>query len=1308
VAQEHRAEKPVIGTCINDRYRLDAELGQGGMGVVYRAHDTLLDRPVAVKVVSKASLGTEGRARLMHEAKAAAQLNHPNIIAIYDAGQSEGLPFIVMELVEGPSLYQHRPADLHEIISYARHICAALDHAHARGIIHRDLKPENVVIAPDGTAKLTDFGLARSVASRITDQGAIVGSVFYLAPELALGKEYDGRADLYALGVMLYELATGRLPFTAEDPLAVISQHLHAPVIPPRAKKPQLPAALDALIVRLLSKDPQDRPASAASVLRELEQPGLLDRDAVPARELSVLERIERGRMVGRERELQQATALWSRALDGEGRMLLISGEPGIGKTRLVRELMTHVEVSGGRALVGASYAEGGTPYAPFRQIIRQVLRSVSPEVRLRSVSPQVRLRSVSPEARLDTTSVHSEHGLGVPAAVLADLLMLAPELRSNFPELPPRPEPDPQAEQPRLMENLLIFFSTLSHNAPLLLVLEDAHWADSGSLSLLRHLARHARHQQLMTVATYREVELDQARPLHEVLLDLQRERLAIRIKLPRLNRTQTAELLEALFAEPITPELLDGIYRETEGNPFFIEEVCKALVESGGLYFEEGRWHRPSVEELGIPQSVRVAIQARVARLSEQAQDTLRLAAILGRQFALDTLAQAIKADEDRLIDDLESAERSQLIEQVSGEEGGTFAFAHGLIPSTLVDGLRTLQRRRLHHRAAQAIEARHPDDFEALAHHYTQAGQAEKAIEYVLKAGDRARGLYAHQEAVKYYQQALEFLKQAGDAERAARTLMKLALAHHNAFDFKAARQTYQEGFVVWQRAAQTVLVAPLKPAPHPLRAPWSEPLTLDPSMAGDGASAAVIEELFAGLVARSPDMGIVPDIARTWEVLEDGRKYVFRLREDARWSDGTPLTARDFVCGWQRVLDPDSGSPNAALLYDVKGAQAFHEGRADWAEVGVRAVDKATFEVQLARPTGYFLQLLACVAAFPVPRHVVEELGIAWTDLENIVTSGPFLLRSWERGHSMAFERNPGYHGSSSGNVQQVEVSLLSDPSRRLELYEADRLDTAGVSSAEMQRARQWHAGEYVMLPSPVTVYLGLDVRRPPFDDRSARQALAMAIDRERLAHSVRQGDSFPASGGFVPPGLPGHSPGIGLPHDPQRARALLAEAGYPGGRGFPLVRLPASHALAADAMFLQEQWRQNLGIEISVQRKEQAAYAQDRERERPQMFLSGWHADYSDPDNFLRVGFPWASSGWHNEAYEKLVEDARQVADQGARMQLYEEADRIVVDEAPIVPLVYGRWHLLVKPWVRKFPTSPIKLWFWKDVVLDPH
>jgi DNA-binding SARP family transcriptional activator/predicted Ser/Thr protein kinase len=379
-------------TVLHDRYRIDAEIGRGGMAVVYRARDTLLERDVAVKVMSATALDIEGRARLLHEARSAAGLNHPNIATVHDVGEADGSPFIVMELVDGESLYDLKIAGdrrlqvLDEIVSVARQICAALEHAHAHDVVHRDLKPENVLLTADGTAKLVDFGLARSMASRLTSEGAIAGTAFYLAPELALGQEFDGRADLYALGVMLYELTTGRLPFTADEPIAVISQHLHAPVVPPRAKNAQIPPALDALIVRLLSKASAGRPASASEVLRMLEQPSILDQEAVPAEELSVLERIERGRIVGRERELQEVRALWNQVLSGQGRMLLVSGEPGVGKTRLVRELVTQVgrwwapampRVAHPMRPSGRSYARCSAAVPPRQPATRSTCRSL-------------------------------------------------------------------------------------------------------------------------------------------------------------------------------------------------------------------------------------------------------------------------------------------------------------------------------------------------------------------------------------------------------------------------------------------------------------------------------------------------------------------------------------------------------------------------------------------------------------------------------------------------------------------------------------------------------------------------------------------------------------------------------------------------------------------------------------------------------------------------------------------------------------------------------------------------------------------
>ncbi len=679
---------PSPGSLLLNRYHLEAEIGRGGMGTIYRARDAALEREVAVKVLSPSDLGTSGRARLVNEARASAQLNHPNIVTVYDVGEADGAPFIVMELVEGGSLHARPPASLADLVRLAAQVCTALEHAHDHGIVHRDLKPENILVTPDGKVKLTDFGLALSIASRSTSEGSITGTVFYLAPEQALGQPLDGRTDLYALGVILYELSAGRLPFTAEEPLAVVSQHLYTPAVLPTTYNDDIPPALERLILKLLSKDPADRPDSAAVARQALLALDLTPASSTGVGSSSLLERIARGRLVGREEELQQARSLWRSAASGQSQVLLISGEPGVGKTRLSRELAAQAAVAGGTVLVGECFAEAGAPYAPVSQMIQQAVDGRSPAE------------------------------LGLPEFVLADLLTLAPSLRARHPETPPNPPADPQVEQQRLSESLVLLVAALSKSGPVLLVLEDAHWADAATLSLLRHLARRAGQPdlRLMIVLTYREVELDEARALNEILLDLHRQGLARRVKLIRLTRQQTGELLAVLFQEEITPDFLDGIYRETEGNPFFVEEVCKALIEDGVLTRQGGRWRRPDMRAVQVPQSVRVAIQSRVARLPDQAQETLRLASILGREFDYDLLRQVSDLTQDQLIDALDAAERSQLIEEMRASGGARakarprFTFAHALIPTTLAEGVSGLRRQRLHLRVAEALEGLH----------------------------------------------------------------------------------------------------------------------------------------------------------------------------------------------------------------------------------------------------------------------------------------------------------------------------------------------------------------------------------------------------------------------------------------------------------------------------------------------------------------------------------------------------------------------------------------------------------------------
>lgn len=326
----------------------------------------------------------------------------------------------------------------------------------------------------------------------------------------------------------------------------------------------------------------------------------------------------------------------------------------------------------------------------------------------------------------------------------------------------------------------------------------------------------------------------------------------------------------------------------------------------------------------------------------------------------------------------------------------------------------------------------------------------------------------------------------------------------------------------------------------------------------------------------------------------------------------------------------------------------------------------------------------------------------------------VSNGPFRLEARPSRELMVLVRNGTYHGRSTGNVQRVELSLLLPQQSSLallETYAAGDLDVfhpRELPFTDLDRTRERYAGEFVLEPWLQTHYLGFNTRRPPFDDVRVRRALVLAADRERLASVLLAGFVFPATGGFVPPGMAGHSAGIALPYDPEGARELLAEAGYPSGRRFPTVVFFTRDAAVdlESSEFLRQGWQDELGIEVRLETVEFRAFADRLDREPPGIFAWCWVADYLDPDNFLRVAL--AGMGWQNPDYEGLVGKASRLTDQRQRMRLYKQADQILVDEAAVVPLFYGRNSLLIKPWVRRFPMSALGGWFWKDIIIEPH
>lgn len=765
-------------------YRIVGTLGRGGMGVVYKAVHRDTNAAVAVKtiVVPAAAL----LAGIRREVRALARLRHPGVVRIVDDGVEGGLPWYAMEFIEGPSLRSYLPtfgrhdgrtviespeedaapaAESEErnglatgdALALVRRLCAPLGYIHGEGLVHRDLKPANVLVRDGGLPVLVDFGIALASSARanrevLESTGELTGTVHFMAPEQIRCELVDARTDLYALGCILYALLTGRPPFEGRRFAEVALAHLEEDAIPPSAIASDLPPELDELVLRLLAKQPADRLGHADDVAAALERIGVAG-DTPPGWRTSRAY-LYRPELVGRHTPVERLRGHVHELDRRHGRIVLVAGESGVGKTRLALECLRIAASRGARILTGAGTTEAGDRPAPPLEMFRRPLQAIADHCR--------------------------EHGDSATEEILggrARLLGLYEPSLAELPGVAAEPEPaelPPGMARMRLFRALANTLVAFARHRKALLILDDLQWADELTRGFLTFLAsrRILDDVPLLVLGTLRSEEAD------DELGALAESDGVETFRLGRLEPPEVAGIVSGMLAISPPPEPLCAfLARRSGGNPFFVAEYLRAAVDTGIVTRGEGAWRvaeerageitEESLERLEIPGSLRGLIAHRFSRLSGASRRVVAAGAIIGREFDADLVARVSGLDEDRLQDALGLLARRAVVE----ESGARLRFSHDQIRDTALEMLDDRERRAWHEKVAETLEARGArgdDDDAALGWHWQNAGNTERARVAFLRAARAARARYANREAERHYRSYLA-LAPAREPER-----------------------------------------------------------------------------------------------------------------------------------------------------------------------------------------------------------------------------------------------------------------------------------------------------------------------------------------------------------------------------------------------------------------------------------------------------------------------------------------------------------------------------------------------------------
>ncbi len=754
------------GEIISNEYQIKEKLGEGGISVVYRAGDKKYNRDVALKFLKQniTSSYIEDTIRFKREIEVISQLTHPHIIRLHGAGEYRNTPYLIEELLEGESLsdliQNGERFKIKEAVEIIRQITEGLDYMHKNGIIHRDIKAGNIVIAKrdkKNFVKIIDFGLSNVIElSRIKNKKEVIETFGYMSPEATgiVNKKIDERSDLYSLGIIFYQLLTNELPFTAEEMSKLL--HLQVAVMPSKLREinSDIPKILEEIVIKLLYKEPELRYQSAKGLVHDLEkvQKGE-DYFNIGERDQKV-KLVYQTRLIGREEELKKLKEIHHKVQKKGGQICLIGGEAGVGKTRLAEEMKEYLYEQGyekgGLFIQGRCFnQENKNPYQPFIDALNEYIKKIG---------------------KIDKKDRDKE--IKRIKEVLGDLGKIIIKLNSNMKEIVGETAElvslDSERENQRFLMVVSDFFCYLAEKGKsYVLFIDDLQWADEGSLSVLEEIAGKINNTNLLIIGTYRDNEIGEGHSLNRIKKEAGKNEVLEEIKLIKFGQNQLKKLSAGILGEKEekAEKITEYIYEKSGGNPFFSIIILRELIEENAISWKEGYWKEDweKIEKIKISENIIDLVLKRIEDLEEKEVRLLCVSSIIGKEFEIELLYLLLDYGEEKIIELIDELINLQLIEK--SKERGKVIFVHDRIREAFLRKVGEKERRKIHINIAKVIEEKNKGREDAvifeLANHYTEGGEKEKSLKYVIPAAEKSKENYANEEAIRYYRKGIELL-------------------------------------------------------------------------------------------------------------------------------------------------------------------------------------------------------------------------------------------------------------------------------------------------------------------------------------------------------------------------------------------------------------------------------------------------------------------------------------------------------------------------------------------------------------------